>query len=141
MEAFQISLNATTEQQRSKLAKWAQDRTKAHTITTREQTVFASVFTQPADFAKFSRTIARNTKRWGIGHTPYTKWITALTQAEYIATCDEIKPRDRNETIRQELREMSIVPPPDYWDLAKYADAADFLGRVRLGKRPPMLKC
>ncbi len=139
--AFEITLNATTEQQRSKLAKWAQSRTKAHTVLSDEHgTTFAGVFINEIDFKKFAVTIARNTKNWSIPHVEYSRWITPISESDYIEKYGEIKTEDRNETIRQELRDMGVVPPPETWDLSRIANAAELLERVRIGKTPPYKK-
>ena len=61
--AFQISLKATTEVQRSKLAQWAETRTKTNTILRGEHTtIFSGVFLEPHDAQKIAVTMARNVK-------------------------------------------------------------------------------
>ncbi len=127
MEAFQISLQATTELQRSKLAQWAESRTKTYTLLPGEHTtIFAGVFLEPNDTNKFAVTIARNTKNWKIQHINYTKWIVSLTEAEYTATYGEAAPVDTMQT-----------EPPSKWtqDMVKlYFDGDKRLPNVVVHK-------
>jgi hypothetical protein len=127
MEAFQISLAATTELQRSKLAQWAETRTRTHTILPGEHTtVFAGVLLEPADPQKFAVTMARNTKNWGIEHVPYTKWIVSLTEAEYTSTYSKIAPNDA----------MQSDPPSKWTDelVTMYFDGGERLSNVVVQK-------
>ena len=142
-EGFEISLNAVTTSQRIKLAQWARSRTAAHAIITEGSTVFAGVFLQPVDFAKFAVSIARSTKRWNIDHVPYTQWIRPLTEELYNQRYKEKAAQldaQKRERINQELREMGRQPVPDYWDLTDYVDAAELMQCVRRGKRPREVK-
>ena len=145
MEGFQISLNATTEQQRSKLAQWAKSRTRTHVIIPGDTTTFAGVFVEPVDFDKFCVTFARNSKNWQIDHVKYKRnWIKTMTVSEYNDVYKEhakqldAQKRDR---INHELQQMGRFPVgsnalPDHWDLSDTTDADDFLRRVRLGRFP-----
>ncbi len=145
-EGFEIRLNATTEQQRSKLAQWAQSRTKDHTVLVDEHgTTFAGVFVNKIDFKKFAVTFARNSKNWGIVHIDYTRWIAPISESEYVEKYGEVKTiadvvQDKTESIKQELRALGMVPPPKSWDLSGIANAAELLERVRRGNPPPISK-
>jgi hypothetical protein len=147
MEGFEITLNATTEQQRSKLSIWAQSRTKVHAFRIEEHTTkFAGVFINPVDLEKFKVTMARNTKNWRIPHAEYSRWIMPISETDYAANYGDVKTtddaiKDRVENIKQELRAMGMVPPPSSWDLSDIANAAELLERVRSGNPPPSLKC
>jgi hypothetical protein len=127
MEAFQISLAATTELQRSKLAQWAETRTRTHTILPGEHTtVFAGVLLEPADPQKFAVTMARNTKNWDIAHIQYTKWIVPLTETEYKSQYGEITPTDAMQT-----------DPPSKWTdelVTLYFDGGKRLSNVIVQK-------
>ena len=87
MVGFQISLNAIVEPCKSKLANWAQSRTRDFQIVSSGlQTTFVGIFREPTDQRKFTVTIARNMNNWGIEHIKYKKgWITPLSVSCYLS--------------------------------------------------------